>query len=268
MAVEARALDRDAAREIANAERAIVGARGRRCSRPASAAITRCSATPVFDCVIVDEATQAPDPLLLDRARAARKVAVLAGDPQQLGPVVIGGPQRRGDRSARRCSSGSSRGRAAVMLEQQHRMHEQIMTFPSRSMYDGPAARRARGRGAPLDDLGVAAGSAARPRRCGSIDTAGKDWLEQRTDFEPGGSLNNMPAFQFDPSTFNTGNAERVAAEARRLLSRGLAADRRRDHRRVLRAGAAAPRAAPRPSARPGSRSAPSTASRAARRRR
>jgi hypothetical protein len=31
-----------------------------------------------------------------------------------------------------------------------------------------------------------------------------------------------MPAFQFDPSTFNSGNAERVAAEARRLLSRGL----------------------------------------------
>ena len=31
------------------------------------------------------------------------------------------------------------------------------------------------------------------------------------------------PAFQFDPSTYNSGNAERVAAEARRLLSRGLA---------------------------------------------
>jgi superfamily I DNA and/or RNA helicase len=31
-----------------------------------------------------------------------------------------------------------------------------------------------------------------------------------------------MPAFQIDPSTFNTNNAIRVAAEARRLLSRGL----------------------------------------------
>jgi superfamily I DNA and/or RNA helicase len=31
-----------------------------------------------------------------------------------------------------------------------------------------------------------------------------------------------MPSFQIDPSTFNTGNAERVAAETRRLLSRGL----------------------------------------------
>jgi len=54
------------------------------------------------------------------------------------------------------------------------------------------------------------------------VDTAGKDWLEERTDFEPGGSLNTTPAFQIDPSTFNSGNAERVAAEARRLLSRGL----------------------------------------------
>ena len=42
------------------------------------------------------------------------------------------------------------------------------------------------------------------------------------TDFEPGSSLTNIPAFRFDPSTFNPGNAERVAAEARRLLSRGL----------------------------------------------
>src|SRR5262245_60184713 len=46
--------------------------------------------------------------------------------------------------------------------------------------------------------------------------------MEARTDFDPGSPLNNAPAFGFDPSTFNTGNAERVAAEARRLLSRGL----------------------------------------------
>jgi superfamily I DNA/RNA helicase len=73
-----------------------------------------------------------------------------------------------------------------------------------------------------LEELGVAP-DPLRPRALWLVDTAGKDWLEQRTDFDPGGSLNNMPAFQFDPSTFNSGNAERVAAEARRLLSRGLA---------------------------------------------
>lgn len=115
-----------------------------------------------------------------------------------------------------------ARADGGIMLEQQHRMHEQIMTFPSRSMYD------ARLRASPaviahrLDDLGVTP-DPLRPKPLWLIDTAGKDWLEERTDFDPGGSLNTQPAFYFDPSTFNTGNAERVAAEARRLLSRGLA---------------------------------------------
>ena len=87
---EARALDRDAAREIANAERAIVDR--------ADVILATCVGCDhpllgetVFDAVVVDEATQAPDPLLLI-ALARAKVCVLAGDQQQLGPVVIGGP--------------------------------------------------------------------------------------------------------------------------------------------------------------------------------
>ncbi len=215
---EARALDRDAAREIHNAERAII--------ERADVILATCVGCDhpllgetMFDAVIVDEATQAPDPLLLI-ALARAKVSVLAGDQHQLGPVVVGGPSvdaTLGSTVFERLAST-----AAVMLEQQHRMHEQIMTFPSRSMYDG------RLRAAPaviaheLSDLGVAA-DPLRPKPLWLVDTAGKDWLEQRTDFDPGGSLNNLPSFQFDPSTFNSANAERVAAEARRLLSRGLA---------------------------------------------
>jgi ATP-dependent RNA/DNA helicase IGHMBP2 len=107
------------------------------------------------------------------------------------------------------------------MLEQQHRMHEQIMTFPSRSMYDGKLVAAPEVAHHTLADLGVTP-DPARAKPVWFVDTAGKDWLEERTDFEPGGSLNNLPAFSFDPSTFNSGNAERVAAEARRLLSRGL----------------------------------------------
>jgi superfamily I DNA and/or RNA helicase len=215
---EARALDRDAAREIANAERAVI--------ERADVILATCVGCDhpllgetIFDAVVVDEATQAPDPLLLiPLARA--KVAILAGDQHQLGPVVVGGPSVEatlGTTVFERLASGGT-----MMLEQQHRMHEQIMTFPSRSMYDG-RLRAAPGVAAhELADLGVAA-DPLRARPLWMIDTAGKDWLEQRTDFDPGGSLNNMPSFQFDPSTFNTGNAERVAAEARRLLSRGLA---------------------------------------------
>jgi superfamily I DNA and/or RNA helicase len=225
---EARALDRDAGRELANAAAAIVAR--------ADIVLATCVGCDhpllgeaVFDCAVVDEATQAPDPLLLvPLARA--KVCVLAGDPYQLGPVVVGGPaaeatlgstifERLAYVAAERTSGGTIV--QPAMLQQQHRMHAEIMTFPSRSMYDGllvPAPAVAAHR---LEDLGVRP-DPLRPRPVWLIDTAGKDWIEQRTDFEPGGSLNNAPAFQFDPSTFNPGHAERVAAEARRLLSRGL----------------------------------------------
>lgn len=215
---EARALDRDAAREIHNAERAIL--------ERADVILATCAGCDhpllgdtVFDAVIVDEATQAPDPLLLV-ALARAKVAVLAGDQHQLGPVVTGGPEiaaTLGSTVFERLAAGSG-----VMLEQQHRMHEQIMTFPSRSMYGGKLRASPRVAAHELADLGVAP-DPLRPRPLWLVDTAGKDWLEQRTDFEPGSSLNNIPTFSFDPSTFNTGHAERVAAEARRLLSRGLA---------------------------------------------
>ena len=179
----------------------------------------------LFDCVVVDEATQAPDPLLLVALGRAR-VAVLAGDPHQLGPVVVGGPQLEavlGTTIFERLVEHAGPALAGVvMLEQQHRMHVEIMTFPSRSMYDGKLRRGARGR-APRARRPRRRRRSGRPRPLWLIDTAGKDWLEERTDFDPGGSLNNLPAFRFDPSTFNSGNAERVAAEARRLLSRGVA---------------------------------------------
>ncbi len=218
---EARALDRDAAREIYNAERAVIDR-----AEVVLATCVGCDHPFIrdteFDCVVVDEATQAPDPLMLI-ALARAEVAVLAGDPHQLGPVVQGGPQVEATLGATIFERlALSEGSGAVMLEQQHRMHEQIMTFPSRSMYEGKL------RAAPdvaqhvLEDLGVAP-DAQRPHPLWLVDSAGKDWLEQRTDFDPGSSLNNAPAFIFDPSTYNLGNAERVAAEARRLLSRGLA---------------------------------------------
>jgi predicted DNA helicase len=237
---EARALDRDAAREIANAERAIIAradvvlATCAGCDHPLLQGPLHDSEPTAFDCAVVDEATQAPDPLLLIPLSRAR-VAVLAGDPQQLGPVITGGPAVEAqlgstifERLARAAtlarsvlSTADEASLGAVMLEQQHRMHAQIMTFPSLTMYDGRLRAAPAVAAHTLDDLAVAP-DPLRGRPLWLIDTAGKDWIEQRTDFEPGSSLNNAPAFQFDPSTFNAGHAERVAAEARRLLSRGL----------------------------------------------
>lgn len=231
---EARQLDRDAAREINNAERLIIDR-----AQVVLATCVGCDhpmlGDSIFDCVVVDEATQAPDPLMFI-ALARAKVSVLAGDPQQLGPVVTGGPQVEavlGSTIFERLIGPASRSESEplhpraeaprVMLEQQHRMHEQIMTFPSTATYEGKLRASPAVAGHRLEDLGVVP-DPARDRPLWLIDTAGKDWLEERTDFDPGGSLNNMPAFTFDPSTFNSGNAQRVAAEARRLLSRGLPA--------------------------------------------
>ncbi len=215
---EARALDRDAGRELSNAAQAILSR-----TDVVLATVVGCDQSLLretsFDCVIVDEATQAPDPLLLV-ALAKARVAVLAGDPHQLGPVITGGPQVEATLGSTVFERMVAR-TPSVMLEQQHRMHREIMEFPSASMYDGKLVASPAVAAHTLDDLGVHP-DPLRPKPLWLVDTAGKDWLEQRTDFEPGGSLNNLPSFQFDPSTFNSGNAERVAAEARRLLSRGL----------------------------------------------
>ena len=219
---EARALDRDAARELSNAARAIV--------ERADVVLTTCVGcdhgfirATTFDCVVVDEAAQAADPMLLI-ALAHAKVCVLAGDPHQLGPVVVGGAAVEATLAStifERLAASELATTSMIMLEQQHRMHAEIMTFPSESMYGGKLRAAPAVADHVLEDLGVAA-DPLRPRPIWMIDTAGKDWLEERTEFEPGSSLSG-PAYQFDPSTFNTGNAERIAAEARRLLSRGLA---------------------------------------------
>jgi ATP-dependent RNA/DNA helicase IGHMBP2 len=240
---EARALDRDAAREIANAERAIVERADvvlATCVGCDHFLLTQGDTPTVFDCVVIDEATQAPDPLLMIALGRAR-VAVLAGDPQQLGPVVTGGPTVEAalgstifERLARSVAPGAPPSPdtiGAVMLEQQHRMHAQIMAFPSRAMYQDRLRAAPAVAGHTLDDLAVAP-DPLRARPLWLVDTAGKDWVEQRAsvragtrdypDYEPGTSLTNIPVIRFDPSTFNPGNAERVAAETRRLLSRGL----------------------------------------------
>ena len=62
---------------------------------------------------------------------------------------------------------------------------------------------------ATLADLGIAADE-ARPGPLVLIDSAGRGWDEQRAGD--------------DPSVSNPGQAERVAAEVRRLLARGVAA--------------------------------------------
>jgi ATP-dependent RNA/DNA helicase IGHMBP2 len=158
-----------------------------------------------FDLVVLDEATQAADPIALVALGRGDRV-VLAGDPCQLPPTVI-------DRQAERGGLGVTLFERlvsdSVMLEVQHRMHETIMHFPSHSKYEGRLIAAPAVAAHTLADLGVADD----PLRTGPlvfVDTAGKGWAEKRST-------------SMRPSTSNPAQAERTAAEVRRLLSRGLA---------------------------------------------
>jgi superfamily I DNA and/or RNA helicase len=75
-------------------------------------------------------------------------------------------------------------------------------------MYEGRLVAHPSVRAHLLEHLEGVCADALRPGPLVFLDTAGKGWAERR-----GGD---------DPSTDNPGQAERVASEARRLLSRGL----------------------------------------------
>jgi DNA replication ATP-dependent helicase Dna2 len=105
-----------------------------------------------FDTVIIDEAAQITEPMTLAAATLAERV-VLVGDHRQLPPIVSHEAARsvfleRNDRlPASICAAGvagldrSLFERLAdrlpcVMLEEQYRMHRDLMAMPSRAFYD------------------------------------------------------------------------------------------------------------------------------------
>jgi len=217
---EARSLARDARGELARVEETVLG-RARVILATCAGAVHPALADETFDTVVVDEATQSPDPLTLIAIARGRR-AVLAGDPFQLPPTVI-------DPSAARAGLGTTFMERllphgvevpSVMLEVQHRMHRDIMRFPSESMYGGRLIAAPEVATWTLDDLG-AAPDPLRPRPIWLIDTAGTDVAEERA--APGTPTSPGPALLLDPSTRNPRQAARVAAEVRRLLSRGVA---------------------------------------------
>jgi superfamily I DNA and/or RNA helicase len=211
---QARALLRDARRHVANVQEAIL-ARARVVCATATGADASLLDDEGFDLVVLDEATQAPDPCAFIALARARR-AVLAGDPRQLPPTVVDADAAREGLATtlfERIFSSPARERVVRMLVVQHRMHAALMRFPSESQYEGKLVAAPEVAGHTLADLGVLARPILDdPLRQGPlvfVDTAGKGWEEERTGD--------------DPSTSNPGQAERVAAEVRRLLSRGLA---------------------------------------------
>lgn len=206
---EAGALHRDARKQLQGAQEAILARSPVVCATAAGADVALLGET-IFDLVVLDEATQAVDPMALV-ALARAKRAVLAGDPRQLPPTVV-------DLDAAREGLGetiferleAARGAEVLrMLVVQHRMHAAIMAFPSERMYGGKLVAAPEVAAHRLEEL---PGVAADPLRASAwhfLDAGGKGWSEERGED--------------DPSTANPGQAERTAAEARRLLSRGLA---------------------------------------------
>ena len=91
----------------------------------------------VFDCLIIDEATQAIEPSTLIPLKLCPRVIVLIGDPQQLRPTVL--MQNRDLRSQYSMSLFErlmNRGFPVIRLQEQYRMHAAICQFPSQRYYD------------------------------------------------------------------------------------------------------------------------------------
>jgi len=204
---EARSLDRDARKVLdVEAERQI--ARAKVVLATLAAVEDRSIEGIVFDRAIIDEATQAIDPLVLLPIARAKKV-VLAGDPEQLPPTVISREAETAGLSSTIFERLRARHGAAVCttLDVQHRMHAQLAQFPNERFYDG---RLRTSDAAEHRDLGSTSAlvDAARPTPFTFLDTAGRGFDEERSDD--------------DASTSNPGQAERTAAEVKRLVSRGL----------------------------------------------
>ncbi|MCC6332666.1 MAG: AAA family ATPase [Myxococcales bacterium] len=161
-----------------------------------------------FDVALLDEATQAVEPLALMAFLKAPTV-VLAGDPQQLAPTVISleaQAQGLGTSLFERLLADSG-DEVKRMLKEQYRMHEGIMTFPSQRMYQGQLRAHPSVAGHTLEDV-LSAGAKVDAPPVLFLDTAGKGFEEVKA---PG-----------TESLRNEGEAELIVARARELLAAGL----------------------------------------------
>ncbi|WP_141325074.1 AAA domain-containing protein [Myxococcus sp. AB025B] len=161
-----------------------------------------------FDLALLDEATQATEPLaLLGFLRAP--IVILAGDPQQLPPTVLSQEAARAglavslfERLLEDHGDGVKR-----MLREQYRMNARIMDFPSREMYAGQLRAHPSVADHTLQDV-LPPGTEVDAPPVLFLDTAGKGFDEE---VEP-----------TTHSLFNTGEADLIEARVRALLGHGL----------------------------------------------
>jgi superfamily I DNA and/or RNA helicase len=161
-----------------------------------------------FETALVDEATQAMEPLALLAYTKARRI-ILAGDHRQLGPTVLSldaAKQGLGKSLFERLLEEHGEG-VKKMLREQHRMSEELMGFPSAEMYEGELRAHSSVAKRRLAEV-LPAGTSVDAPPFLFLDTAGKGFEDE---VEVKGQ-----------SYFNRGEAELTVARARELLALGL----------------------------------------------
>ena len=164
-----------------------------------------------FDLVVIDEACQSTEPgCWIPLLRGDR--LVLAGDHCQLPPTVVSqeaAAEGFGTSLFERLVDHYGTG-IARRLTVQYRMHQAIMDFSSRELYDGQLEAHASVREHRLCDLPGVAAAPITEWPLEFIDTAGAGYDEE---LEPDGE-----------SRLNRQEAELVARKVRELLDAGVAA--------------------------------------------
>ncbi|HEX8699828.1 MAG TPA: AAA domain-containing protein [Myxococcaceae bacterium] len=162
-----------------------------------------------FDLALIDEATQATEPLTLLGLLRAPKV-VLAGDPKQLPPTILSQEAARAglavslfERLLQDHGEGVKR-----MLREQYRMNARIMDFPSREMYGGELRAHPSVADRTLAEV-LTPGAEVDAPPVLFLDTAGKGFEEQ--------------VEETSQSLYNTGEADLIVARVKALLAAGLA---------------------------------------------
>lgn len=162
-----------------------------------------------FDLLILDEASQATLPLSFIPLPRVQRV-VLVGDHKQLPPTIISPDAERGGLSTTAFDLLADKA-PGVMLEVQHRMHHDIMRFPSDASYSGKLIAHP---SVENRDLRSVLGKEVRPefaRPFLFIDTAGTGF----SDEQPEGSQSQR----------NPGEAAIAAWLVEKMLEEGLATD-------------------------------------------
>jgi len=198
---EARTLERKAVRDVLDGADVLCGT------------LTALGGAPLsslrFPLALVDEATQATEPLTLLAFLRAERV-VLAGDHRQLPPTILSQEAVAGGLATslfERLLALHGDG-VRQMLREQYRMNAELMELPSRAFYGGELRAHPSVAGRTLATVLPGTSLDAPPLLF--LDSAGKGWEE----VAPEGS----------ESLENPGEAEVVVARARALLAAGLPA--------------------------------------------